>query len=221
MFSRILQDKSNQQHFDRRTHSNSTILTSQIISDENYNPTSVDVFGKDQIATKSNTESNLNKQKQTNDYSSQSNSLTEKNSSLGQVVESTPSNSSNIWQYATRVPKANYAICNLCPDKQHVSANNGSTSTIRKHLINKHGKIELKLPIRKKIQTNSCSIDNKRKKHLHELIIRCIIKDGRNFNDMQKPGMKHILQELVPGMFFLRINYIFYRLIYTSFTVTF
>ena len=90
--------------------------------------------------------------------------MTEKNSSLDQTVESTPSNSSNIWQYATRMSKTNYVICNLCPDKQHVSANNGSTSTIRKHLINKHGKVGLQLPIRNKNQTNSCSIDNKRKK---------------------------------------------------------
>ena len=61
MSSRILHDKSNEQYFDRRTHSNSTISKNKIISDENCNSTSIDAFGKDPFATKNNTESNVNK----------------------------------------------------------------------------------------------------------------------------------------------------------------
>ncbi|CAF2097932.1 unnamed protein product [Rotaria magnacalcarata] len=101
------------------------------------------------------------------------------------------SRSSNVWQYVVRQPNSNYAICSLCTDKKRISANNGSTSTLRQHLILKHNIRELILPNRPEKRTHSSSsINISRKQQLHELLIRCIILDGRTFNDLHKPGLK-------------------------------
>ncbi|CAM4846973.1 unnamed protein product, partial [Rotaria magnacalcarata] len=83
------------------------------------------------------------------------------------------SRSSNVWQYVVRQPNSNYAICSLCTDKKRISANNGSTSTLRQHLILKHNIRELILPNRPEKRTHSSSsINISRKQQLHELLIR-------------------------------------------------
>jgi len=112
--------------------------------------------------------------------------------------ETTSVKSSQVWQYAVRCPDSNFSRCCLCPDNKKISTNNGSTSTLRKHLIAKHQLHELALPNSKRKSIPS-SISNNKKQHLHDLFINCIIRDGRTFNDFEKPGMKKILQEIIPG----------------------
>jgi len=114
--------------------------------------------------------------------------------------ETVVSHSSQVWQYAIRCPNSNYSTCRLCPDNKQISTNNGSTSTLRKHLIAKHNIHELVLTNDKRKSTKS-SISINKKRELHDLFINCIIRDGRTFNDLHKPGMKKILQELIPGKF--------------------
>ncbi|CAF2967829.1 unnamed protein product [Rotaria sp. Silwood2] len=112
--------------------------------------------------------------------------------------ETTLVQSSQVWQYAIRCPNSNFSICCLCPDNKKISTNNGSTSTLRKHLIAKHQLHELALPNNKRKRI-APSISNNKQQYLHDLFTKCIIRDGRTFNDLQKPGLKKILQELIPG----------------------
>ncbi|CAF1261123.1 unnamed protein product [Rotaria magnacalcarata] len=108
------------------------------------------------------------------------------------------SRSSEVWKYAVRGHNSNYATCCLCDDHTRISTNNGSTSTLRRHLILKHNKHELVLPTAKRRRAQS-SIDRIRKQQLHNLSIGCIIRDSRTFNDLTKPGIRRLLQEVVPG----------------------
>jgi len=112
--------------------------------------------------------------------------------------QTTISYTSEVWKYAIRLPNSNYSTCCLCPDHKKISTNNGSTSTLRKHLISKHQIDQLSLQNGKRKRPIS-SININRKKELHQLFINCIIHDGRTFNDLQKPGMKKLIQELIPG----------------------
>lgn len=114
--------------------------------------------------------------------------------------EAVISYSSKVWQYAIRCPNSNYSTCCLCPDNKKISTHNGSTSTLRKHLITKHNIHEVALPNEKR-KSIKPSISIQRKQELHTLCIYCIIKDGRTFNDLHKPGMKKLLQSLIPGRF--------------------
>ncbi|CAF3826359.1 unnamed protein product [Rotaria sp. Silwood1] len=125
--------------------------------------------------------------------------LTSEENVLSATTEKiTMPHTSLVWQYAIRCPNSNYSTCCLCPDNKQISTHNGSTSTLRKHLIAKHHIYELALPNSKRTSTAS-SISVNRKKELHNLAIVCIIRDGRTFSDLQKPGMKKFLQELIPG----------------------
>jgi thioredoxin-related protein len=112
--------------------------------------------------------------------------------------ETTSVQSSQVWQYAIRCPNSNFSTCCLCPNNKKISTNNGSTSTLRKHLIAKHQLYELAVPNNKRKRIAS-SIDNNKRQQLHDLFSKCIIRDGRTFNDFQKSGLKKILQELIPG----------------------
>jgi hypothetical protein len=116
------------------------------------------------------------------------------------IDETTMAQTSQVWQYAERCPGTNYSTCCLCPDKKKISTNNGSTSTLRKHLISKHQLHDLELPPAKR-KLPASSITDDKKQHLHGLFIKCIVRDGRTFNDFQKPGMKKLLEELIPGKF--------------------
>jgi hypothetical protein len=109
---------------------------------------------------------------------------------------------SQVWNYAVRCSNQNFSICCLCPDQKKISTNNGSTSTLRKHLVAKHGLHELALPNNKRKRT-VLPISNEKQLNLHELFTKCIIRDGRTFNDLQKPGLKKILQGLISGEFIL------------------
>lgn len=41
-------------------------------------------------------------------------------------------------------------------------------------------------------------ISSKRKEELHQLLIKCIVRDGRSFKDYEKSGMKRLLKEAFP-----------------------
>ena len=103
-----------------------------------------------------------------------------------------------VWLYATRCNDPNYATCKLCANNKRISTNNGSTSTLRQHLISKHGKVELIMNNGKKTRSSS-SISSTRRQELHTLLINCIVRDGRVFRDFEKPGMKQVLKEAFPG----------------------
>ncbi|CAF1509065.1 unnamed protein product [Adineta steineri] len=112
--------------------------------------------------------------------------------------ETTVVQKSKVWQYATRCLNSNFAICLLCSNNKKISTNNGSTSTLRRHLISHHQMHELILPGDKRKRISS-SIKDEESQHLHELFIKCIVRDGRTFNDLQKVGMKNVLQQIIPG----------------------
>ena len=161
----------------------------------------------------------------TESYSNNRNKLTTaRKKSILTSIENVPSittnettmvQSSQVWQYANRCPGTSYATCCLCPDNKRISTNNGSTSTLRKHLISKHQLHDLELPPAKRKATVSSMTDEK-KKHLHGLFIKCIVRDGRTFNDFQKPGMKKLLEELIPGKFIWISQWFTHRHIYHS-----
>ncbi|CAF5228710.1 unnamed protein product, partial [Rotaria magnacalcarata] len=79
-----------------------------------------------------------------------------------------------------------------------ISTNNGSTSTLRRHLILKHKLKDLILP-NIKTKRSTLSMDPIRKQQLHNLSVDCIVRDSRTFNDFEKPGIKRLLQEFIPG----------------------
>lgn len=104
---------------------------------------------------------------------------------------------SAVWDFATRSEDPDYAICSLCPGNKLISTNNGSTSTLREHLISKHGKKELITGQKRKKKSESMSAT--RREELHKLLIDCVIRDGRPFRDFEKPGMKEVLKEAFPS----------------------
>jgi hypothetical protein len=122
------------------------------------------------------------------------------NVSSGDTDATTLSRGSNVWKYATREAGTDFSICCLCADNKRISSNNGSTSTLRKHLISVHNLHHLALPTKKNESTKS-SISLNKKRELDNLLVNCVVKDGRTFNDLQKSGLKKVLHELVPGTF--------------------
>ena len=143
--------------------------------------------------------SSLNNNKKLHEASGNTNSLISVDNVLSDKTNTVvTSRSSNVWQYALRNGNENFATCSLCPDNKRISTNNGSTSTLRRHLIVQHNKHELILTSKKRKHTQSTFSEIK-KQELHNLIINCIVRDGRTFNDFEKPGAKRLLQELVPG----------------------
>ncbi|CAM4822508.1 unnamed protein product [Rotaria magnacalcarata] len=105
---------------------------------------------------------------------------------------------SEVWKYAIREDDPNYATCCLCKEYKRISTNNGSTSTLRRHLILKHKLKDLILP-NIKTKRSTLSMDPIRKQQLHNLSVDCIVRDSRTFNDFEKPGIKRLLQEFIPG----------------------
>ena len=146
---------------------------------------------------KNNSSSNKNK-KLHEAFGDTHNSISIDNVLSDKTNTTVTSRSSNVWQYALRDGNQNFATCCLCPDNKRISTNNGSTSTLRRHLIVQHNKHELILPLKKRKHIQSTFSEIK-KQELHNLIINCIVRDGRTFNDFEKPGTKKLLQELVPG----------------------
>lgn len=127
---------------------------------------------------------------------------------------------SNVWNYAHRTSNSHdWAICDLCPSSpspKRISVKGGATTTLRKHLINRHHKTELVLT-QHTSQNEKLSIVNQ--KRLHELLINAIIIDGRSFGDFRKLGFQRFLEFVTPGnsiLLSLQIDNVFCRLSWTS-----
>jgi hypothetical protein len=104
---------------------------------------------------------------------------------------------SKVWLYATKSDDGEQAACQLCDFK--CSCHSHSTSTIRAHLISKHNKADLIIP---PSTISKIVIPEPLKKELHQLCYNAIIKDSRSFNDLNKSGIKVLLNKLCPGISF-------------------
>ncbi len=72
------------------------------------------------------------------------------------------------------------------------SCNSHSTSTIRQHLISKHNKTDLIIQSTS-TSTYKTAISQALKNELHQLCYIAIIKDSRSFSDLNKHGIKALL----------------------------
>ncbi|CAF1600995.1 unnamed protein product, partial [Didymodactylos carnosus] len=100
---------------------------------------------------------------------------------------------SNVWQHATRI-NSQQANCNKC-DKI-ISTSYGSTGTLRAHLAKQHEMIAFNKPLAELKKPHSIATDEKQK--LYILAMKCIMEDGRSFNDLHKPGMAKLLNAIRP-----------------------
>ncbi len=105
---------------------------------------------------------------------------------------------SKVWLYATKLDDGQQAACQLCDFK--CSCNSHSTSTIRQNLISKHNKTDLIIQSTS-TSTYKTAISQALKNELHQLCYIAIIKDSRSFSDLNKHGIKTLLNKLCPGMF--------------------
>jgi hypothetical protein len=106
------------------------------------------------------------------------------------------SSKSLVWNYAAR-SESGKAKCLKC--NKEISYKDYSTTSLRRHLHTCQN-----LPIfASKRNTNGvqASIDTASKQKLNELVYKCIIRDGRSFGDLRKPGMARLLQEAIPGTY--------------------
>ena len=85
---------------------------------------------------------------------------------LDEQLDSTK-RASLVWKYATRFEGSNFAVCKLCDGEKRISTNSGSTSTLREHLISKHGKTELMIHGKRK--NNVKTMSSTRKEELNQL----------------------------------------------------
>ena len=189
-------DRSSKQICDNAKDSNPTtsiLSNTTTISEEGHR------FTASEIVIGDDNDQNMNHNNKKLKISKDNAAVTSKdNYSTITTNETTAVQASQVWQHAERCPNSNYSICLLCPDNKKISANNGSTSTLRKHLISKHQVHELALPNNKRKRIIA-SMDIKKTHQLNELFIKCVVRDGRTFNDLQKPGMKYVLQQIIPG----------------------
>ena len=176
-------------------------LSSQVSHEYRSSGTLTETFDEnDELIENGKTGSYSNKAKRLKAAQKKSILTSTENISSITVNETTATKPSEVWEYAIRCPDSKYSICCLCPDNKKISTNNGSTSTLRKNLISKQQLNDLELPPSKRQRVES-SISIEKKQHLHDLFVKCIVRDGRTYNDFQKPGMKKLLEVVIPGKF--------------------
>ncbi|CAF3030240.1 unnamed protein product [Rotaria sp. Silwood2] len=117
---------------------------------------------------------------------------------------------SNVWYYAKKL-SSDEAQCKIC--KLYVKTINGGTTTLRKHLINKHHLIHLACPAASR-PTTSNTITHEQKARLDHLANLAILVDGRSFGDLRKTGIRKFLSEAIPGNYIVRLK--IFRLKYKS-----
>jgi hypothetical protein len=105
---------------------------------------------------------------------------------------------SAVWDYAVKLPDGQ-AKCLRC--NRQVSCKGHSTTGLRRHL---HRCLNSSLFAPTTGGTNSrgskrLSMTDDAKRKFHELIYKCIVQDGRTFGDMRKPGMRRLLEGILPG----------------------
>ena len=101
----------------------------------------------------------------------------------------------NVWTFATKLPNER-CQCNACG--KVLSRKNYSTSGIRKHL-SQCIKINEFLPSKVNKSKNVHALGPDKIKELNELVYECIIRDGRSFNDLRKPGIRKLLKHILPS----------------------
>lgn len=109
---------------------------------------------------------------------------------------------SSVWKYAIKNENQT-ASCRIC--QTTIKTTNGSTTGVRKHLLQVHKIKEITSKKQSKAM-EKCSPSLRRE--LHNLIIQAVVKDGRAFDDFRRAGIMKIFQRIVPGKFvmFLFVN---------------
>ena len=118
-------------------------------------------------------------------------------------MDSGTRNKSNVWLYAHRHPTSDgWAICDLCPllpAPKRISTKGGTTTTLRKHLVKVHNKVELQLA--RPDRPPPDKISSVHRARLHQLLINAIVVDGRCFGDFRRAGFSRFLECAIPGEF--------------------
>ena len=108
---------------------------------------------------------------------------------------------SNVWKYAYRDRDTpGWAICKIClvfPNPKRLSIREGSTSALRKHLVNVHNKTELDT-VAKTGRHQVVSLSTSEQDRLHQLLIDAVVIDGRSFSNVRKPEFSRFLSKVVP-----------------------
>ncbi|CAF1168436.1 unnamed protein product [Rotaria sp. Silwood1] len=119
-----------------------------------------------------------------------------KTSSNQHVIQSV--SKSSVWQYFERCTLNGIlkAKCLLC---QHIlSTPNYGTSTLKRHLDQVHDIKQTDSSAVPSSSTISNKISKPEKKALDLLAVNAIIQDARGFGDLQKPGIKKLIDALKP-----------------------
>jgi hypothetical protein len=101
-----------------------------------------------------------------------------------------------VWDYATKMDNEK-AKCHKC--QRDIGCKGHSTSGLRRHLYSCLGLQQFKTGngrsgIRKRTKLSATVVQK-----FNSLVFDCIIKDGRSFGDLRKPGLARLLSEMLPG----------------------
>ena len=112
---------------------------------------------------------------------------------------------SDVWQHFERCNNAGSltAKCLLC-QTQLLTPNYG-TSTLRRHLIQRHGLKEFAPSDEPPAPVVHANLSRSEKKKLDYLATNAIIQDARAFGDLQKPGIQKFINALLPGKIYFLI----------------
>ncbi|CAF3680339.1 unnamed protein product [Rotaria sordida] len=165
---------NNGQHLDDNLHGK--VLTLTVGSKTNRSSSSS--YSNNKTSNTTNTEETFDQQQVTDTMQIDDNMLPTK---------------SEVWNYATKLPNGK-AKCKSC--NREIACKDHSTTGLRRHL-------DRCMKTSKFLSNNSTifkkSINIQMKKRLDELAYQTIIEDGRTFDDLRKPGISRLLQEIVPG----------------------
>ena len=114
---------------------------------------------------------------------------------VNKTTENDKSFRSSVWKHATKITPE-MARCNECG--KTMKTVNGSTSSLRKHLLAQHSLVPPP-PRRAVVRKKNNSLSNERKSRLDHLLKLATFEDGRSFGDFRKSGMSKFLAEAVPG----------------------
>ncbi|CAF4467350.1 unnamed protein product [Rotaria sp. Silwood2] len=113
------------------------------------------------------------------------------------VIQNVPK--SDVWQYFERCTSTGplKARCLLC--QHELSTPNYGTSTLKRHLVQVHGIKQFDSADAPSFSTTPIKISKSEKKALDLLAVNAIIQDGRGYGDLQKTGIKKLIDALKPG----------------------
>ncbi|CAF3899786.1 unnamed protein product [Rotaria sordida] len=113
------------------------------------------------------------------------------------VIQNVPK--SDVWQYFERCTSTGplKARCLLC--QHELSTPNYGTLTLKRHLVQVHGIKQFDSADAPSFSITSIKISKPEKKALDLLAVNAIIQDGRGYGDLQKTGIKKLIDALKPG----------------------